>query len=261
VYELSGASALRRLTFGGRNRVPVWSADGQRIAFQSDRDGDLGIFAQRADGSGSAERLTTPEKDAAHVPESWSSQGDLLFTETKGADAVLWIYPARDRKSRPFGSVKSSRQPANAAFSPNGRWVAYQSNETGTPAVYVQPYPPTGARFQASLESPNDDPHHPLWSRDGKELFYVAGPNRFVAVTVTERSGLSFSNPEPIQIGVWKNTFGGPTTIRNYDVSNDGKRFIGVVASAVADSGVPRAPQIQVVLNWLDEVERRLSAR
>ncbi|MGH9176650.1 MAG: TolB family protein, partial [Vicinamibacterales bacterium] len=185
IYELSGASALRRLTFGGRNRVPVWSADGQRVAFQSDREGDLAVFSQRADGAGSAERLTTPERDAGHVPESWSPKDELLFTATKGPDATLWTYATADRKSRPFGSVRSSRQPINAAVSPNGMWVAYQSNEAGAPAVYVQPFPATGARFLASLESPQDVPHHPLWSRDGAELFYVAGPNRLVATTVT----------------------------------------------------------------------------
>ncbi len=239
---MSGASALRRLTFGGRNRVPAWSADGRRIAFQSDRDGDLAIFAQSADGAGSAERLTTPEKDSAHVPESWSSKGDLLFASTKGPDVTLWTYSASNRAVRPFGSARFSRQPTNAVFSPNGSWVAYQSNETGTPAVYVQPFPPTGSRFQASVEKPEDGPHHPLWSRDGSELFYVAGPNRLVVTSLTERSGLSFSHPVPIQIGIWKNTFGGPTTIRNYDVSRDGKRFLGVIASKVTDAGC-RAPR------------------
>ena len=257
IYELSGATALRRLTFGGRNRVPAWSADGQRVAFQSDRDGDLAIFSQRADGAGPAERLTTPEKTAAHVPESWSLNGDLLFTATKGPDATLWTYSTRDRTSRPFGSVRASRQPTNAAFSPNGAWVAYQSNETGTPAVYVQPFPATGGRFQASPAARQGDPHHPLWSRDGRELFYVAGPNQFVVTAVTERSGLSFSNPMPIETGAWKNTFGGPTTIRNYDVSNDGKRFIGVLASGVTDSGNLRGPQINIVLNWFEELKQR----
>jgi serine/threonine-protein kinase len=261
IYEVSGASALRRLTFGGRNRVPAWSADGERIAFQSDREGDLAIFSQRADGAGSAERLTTPEKEAAHVPESWSPKGELLFTATKGPEATLWTYSASDRKSRPFDSVRSSRQPTNAAFSPNGLWVAYQSNDSGPPKVYVQPFPATGARFQASLDSPQDDPHHPLWSRDGTELFYVAGPNRFVVTSVTQGSGLSFSNPVPIQTGTWKNTFGGPTTIRNYDVSPDGKRFIGVIASGVTESGAPHVPQIQVVLNWQEELKQRVPSR
>jgi eukaryotic-like serine/threonine-protein kinase len=258
IYELSGATALRRLTFGGRNRIPAWSADGQRVAFQSDREGDLGIFSQRADGAGSAERLTKPDKDAAHVPDAWSPKGDLLFTETKGRDATLWTYSAQNRTAQRFDGVRSSGQPINAAFSPNGSWVAYQSNETGTSAVYVQPFPATGSRFQASAEAPQDDPHHPLWSHDGAELFYVAGPNRFVVTSVTERSGLSFSKPVPIEIGPWRNTFGGPTTIRNYDVSNDGKRFVGVIASGVTESGAPLASQIQVVLNWFEEVTRRV---
>src|SRR4029453_13899740 len=205
IYDLSGATALRRLTFGGRNRVPAWSADGQRLAFQSDRDGDLAIFSQRADGTGATERLTTPEKDTAHVPESWSSKGDLLFTATKGPDARLWTYSAKKRPAQPFDSVRSSRQPTNAAFSPNGLWVAYQSNETGTSTVYVQPFPATGSRFQASVDAPQDDPHHPLWSRDGTELFYVAGPNRFAVVSVNQRSGLSFGNPALITTGIWKN--------------------------------------------------------
>jgi Tol biopolymer transport system component/tRNA A-37 threonylcarbamoyl transferase component Bud32 len=258
IYDMSGGSALRRLTFGGRNRVPVWSSDGQRIAFQSDRDGDLAIFSQRADGAGSAERLTKPESDTGHVPDSWSSKGDLVFTATKGPEARLWTYSARNRTSEPFDSVRSSRQPINAAFSPNGQWVAYQANENGTSAVYVQPFPATGSRFQASVDAPQDDPHHPLWSRDGTELFYVAGPNRFAVTSVTERSGLVFSNPVLIQTGIWKNTFGGPTTIRNYDVSADGKRFIGVIASGVTDSGTPRVSQIHVVLNWLEELKQRV---
>jgi serine/threonine-protein kinase len=260
IYDMSGASALRRLTFSGRSRVPAWSADGQRIAYQSDREGDLAIFSQRADGAGSAERLTTPEKGAAHLPESWSSKGNLLFTMTKGPESTLWTYSDHDRTSRPFDSVRS-RQPTNAAFSPNGQWVAYQSNETGTPTVYVQPFPATGSRFQASVDAPQDDPHHPLWSRDGTELFYVAGPNRFAVTSVTERSGLSFGNPVLIQTGIWKNTFGGPSTIRNYDVTADGKRFIGVIASGVTESGTPRVSQLLVVLNWFTELQQRVPTR
>jgi Tol biopolymer transport system component len=261
IYDLSGASALRRLTFGGSNRSPTWSADGVLVAFQSNRDGDYAIFSQRADGGGAAERLTTPEKDVTHAPESWSSNGHLLFAASKRAETTLWTYSAKDRTSRPFGAVRSSRQPTNAAFSPNGAWVAYQSNETGTPAVYVQPFPATGARFLASVEKPGDDPHHPLWSRDGKELFYVAGPNRFVATSVMERSGLTFSNPVPIQIGNWRNTFGGPSTIRNYDVSLDGTHFVGVISPGATNADPAPSPQAHVVLNWFEELRQRMPAR
>jgi Tol biopolymer transport system component len=79
IYDLSGASSMRRLTLGGRNRAPIWSANGNYVAFQSDRDGDLAIFWQRADGTTPAERLTKPDKDTAHVPESWSPDGKTLL--------------------------------------------------------------------------------------------------------------------------------------------------------------------------------------
>src|SRR5262249_11136232 len=92
VFEIAGTSSVRRLTFGGNNRCPIWSADGRRIAFQSDRDGDLAVFWQPVDG-GTAERLTKPDPDTAHVPESWSPSEDLfLFSATKGTAASLWTY-------------------------------------------------------------------------------------------------------------------------------------------------------------------------
>ena len=88
-YELSGASTVRRLTFEGNNRFPIWSANGSRVAFQSDRQGDPAIWWQPADG-GTAEKLTTPEPGTSHTPESWSPDGDvLLFSETKGIIVAL----------------------------------------------------------------------------------------------------------------------------------------------------------------------------
>ena len=89
IDDVSGATSIRRLTLGGRNRVPVWSADGEHVAFQSDREGDLAIWWQRADGTTAAERLTKPDKDTAHVPESWSPDGKtLLFSVAKGAELL-----------------------------------------------------------------------------------------------------------------------------------------------------------------------------
>ena len=84
IYDLSGASSIRQLTFGGRNRFPVWTADSQRVAFQSDREGDPGIFWQRADGTDTARRLTTPDRGVSHIPESWSRTEDrFLFGASK----------------------------------------------------------------------------------------------------------------------------------------------------------------------------------
>ena len=201
IYELSGATAMRRLTFGGKNRFPIWSADGQRVAFQSDREGDLGIFWQAADGSGTAERLTTADKDTAHIPESWSPKEDVfLFRVTKGTDASLSLFSLKERRATAFASIRSI-SPIDAVFSPDGRWVAYSAQMTpdgNQRFVYVQPFPPTGATYQIpGLETGGY--RHPRWSPDGKELFYWNGGNvRMRTVAVTTQPTFAFGNPTPI---------------------------------------------------------------
>ena len=102
VYELAGGTSMRQLTFGGKGRHPIWSRDGQWVAFQSDREGDLAIFRQRADGSGVAERLTKPETGTEHVPQSWSKDGgQLLFSVFKDKVWSLWTLSMKDRQRRP----------------------------------------------------------------------------------------------------------------------------------------------------------------
>jgi serine/threonine-protein kinase len=257
IFELSGASAMRRLTFGGRNRFPIWSADGERVAFQSDREGDLAIFWQRADGSGSAERLTKPEQGESHVPESWSPKGDRFsFSVIKGSSASLWIFSLRDRKAVPFGDVRSS-YPLNSAFSPDGRWVAYTlRSAAGVVAVYVQPFPVTGALYQVSKD---DIGHHPLWSPDGKALFYFPGGDQLVSVSVVTQPTLMLGNPTPVPGGLSVNTT--QTDPRNHDITVDGQRFIAVVDSLQTQSRVPTAPQIQIVLNWFEELKARMPTK
>jgi serine/threonine-protein kinase len=165
VHELNGATSMRRLTFGGNNRFPIWARDGERIACQSDREKDLAIYWQRADTSGTSERLTRPDEGVAHVPESWSPTDDrFLYTATSGSSVTLWTFSLRDRKGTRFDGVESSR-PIGSVFSPDGRGVAYSTART----IYVQPFPTTGALYQLSKNSAG---HHPMWSADGKELFY-----------------------------------------------------------------------------------------
>ena len=143
VYDLSGTNSLRRLTFGGNNRLPIWSADGKRLAFQSDRDGDRAIFWQSVDG-GTAERLTRPEPGTSHVPESWAPRADLfLFSVTRESASTLWTFSVRDRKASRFSDVASPAFPTNAVFSPDGRWVAYQRRGTGArPRRISSPFRP-----------------------------------------------------------------------------------------------------------------------
>jgi serine/threonine-protein kinase len=246
VYDLSGATAPRRLTFQGANRYPVWSPDGERVAFQSDLEGDLAIFWQRADGNGTAERLTKPEKGVAHIPDSFSPDGrQLSFTALKGNTAAVWIFSLPDRKATSFAE-SPSLSAAASDFSPDGRWLTYQGKGMGVPEAYVRPFPPSAAVYQIHSGGPNGDVH-PLWSRDGKELLFSTGPTTFAAVSVTTQPSFTFGSPAPIPRGGLMGTNTGP---RTYDVLPDG-RFIGVVAAGLA-------PQIHVVLNWFEDLKQRV---
>jgi serine/threonine-protein kinase len=254
VYALSGASPMRRLTFGGNNRFPVWTSNSRRIAFQSDRDGDSAIFWQAADGTGTAERLTRTERGEAHAPESWSPAGDtLLFSITKGSDVSLWTLSLKDRKVAPYGDVHSA-YPTGATFSPDGRWVAYASTEPRNPAttIYVQPFPATGAKYELFVNASNSNtPHKPTWSPDGKELFYVPRLGAFEAASVTTTPTFAFGNavavPRRLQVGA-------PNSRTLYDVMPDG-RFVGLITVGQTEP-IYRAPDIEVILNWFEELKR-----
>ena len=163
-YELSGATAMHRVTFNGSNRFPIWTEDGKRLAFQSDRDGDRGIFWQPADGSGTAQRLTRADQDTEHVPESWSPKGEgFLFRVTKGDVNTLWFFSLKEQKAVPFGAVQSVG-PTNATFSSDGRWVAYRDS-----------HEPSGLRRRGEWRDlraavSGDGPHLPASGRRTRRL-------------------------------------------------------------------------------------------
>ena len=170
VYNLSGTTAPPRITFGSNNRYPIWSGDGKHVAFQSDREGAPAVFWQEI-GSGSAERLTTAEPGTSHVPESWSRDGVLLYSVRKGPAVSLWSLSIADRQPKAFGEVVSHGLPTNAAFSPDGAWVAYQTGDSDSleGLTYVQPFPATGTRREIGRGG------RPVWSRDGNGAVPRAG--------------------------------------------------------------------------------------
>jgi len=256
MYDLSGKTSMRRLTIGGRNRFPIWTADGQRVAFQSDREGDSAVFWQRADGTGTAERITRPDQGVAHIPESWSPQGDLfLFTALKNAEYSLWTYSVQSKKAAPFGEVRS-RLPINSTFSPDGRWVAYSSTENGNATIYVQPVPPTGAKYPIS-KATEANHHHPVWSADGSDLLYLIGPGPAQVVAVTTTPSFTFSSPVPVPKLFLEF---GPTTARTFDVLRD-KRIVGIVYGASSQTGAAALPHLQVVTNWFEELKQRAGGK
>jgi eukaryotic-like serine/threonine-protein kinase len=255
VYDLSGSSAMRRLTYGGNNRHPVWSSDGRHIAFQSDREGDLAVFWQPADNTGQVERLTKPEPGVAHIPEAWNPKANvLLFSVSKSPEFALWSLTLPEKKATPFGGIKSTL-PTGAVFSPDGRWVAYSSNDTGANRAYVQPFPATGAKYQVYAKE-TEGAHHVLWSGDSKELFYNPRPASLEVVSVTTQPTPAFGNPvavpRPFQTGP-------PQTRRPFDMTPSGK-FVGLVAPGT-DLGTPGTMEVRVVLNWFEELKARVPVK
>jgi serine/threonine protein kinase/Tol biopolymer transport system component len=264
IYELSGATAPRRLTLAGTgaNRYPIWSkpkSPSERVAFQSDREGDEGIWWQRADGSGAAERLTRPDKGGSHIPDSWSPDSQMFsFTELKNGASAVWTYSLRDKKATPFAEA---RRPflGRSVFSPDGRWLAYQDSNVDENQIYVQPFPPAAAKYQV----PHDgNSHHPVWSPDGKELFFVPGNGMLDVVSISTQPSLTFGPPVRAPRAGFSTLPGN--AVRTYDILPDGQHFIGTVPAVQAQAGPvarPAAPQIQVMLNWFEDVKQRAPGR
>ena len=249
IYELSGASANRRLTFGGRNELPIWSPDSTRIAFQSDREGDEGIFWQAADGSGTPQRMTKAEPGTFHSPATWSADGaHLLFDATTGVNVVLSVLSVQDRQVAPFGAVTSA-EPTNASFSRDGHWVAYTSTDGGR-RVLVQPFPATGAKYEVS------DGIAPVWSSDGKELGWYSDRG-FETAVATTRPTFTLGRPAVTFARV---AVGGPTLPRPYDLTPDG-RLLGGLIRAVDPTAARVPPTFQVVLNWFEELKAKVPAK
>jgi len=260
VYGTNEASPIRRLTLEGNNRFPVWSPDAQRVAFQSDREGDLGIFAQEIHGTNAVERLTRPEKGDAHLPGAWSPDGKhFLFTILRGDRYLLWMLSVEDKTIAPIGHVMSA-EPIEPAFSPDGKWIAYAASPTsgdGSPSpdrgVYIEPFPPTGARYMAPKQLVD---FHPLWAPDGHELFYTASmvAGQQVVVRVATRPVVAFGTPERFPSRVTDARVSNEN--RAFDILPDG-RFIGFVnGSGDAEARSTGGLQLRVVVNWFEELKR-----
>jgi Tol biopolymer transport system component/predicted Ser/Thr protein kinase len=246
LYDLT-RDTLSRFTFeGSRNQNPVWTPDGKRIAFFSTKEGPENLFWQMADGSGGLERLNTSQ--SVQIPRSWSPDGQLLaFDEINPKTQYdIWVLRMSDRKAQPFLQTPFSE--GGATFSPDGHWLAYVSNESGRPEVYVQPYPGPGGKWQISTESGTE----PAWNRNGKELFYRTG-NKLMAVDVATQPSFSAGKPHMLFEGQYFSS-DWPLISTAYDVSADGQRFLMVKATEQASS----ATQINVVLNWFEELKQKV---
>ena len=268
VYGLSGGGPPRQLTFGGRNRSPIWTPDGRRITFASDRDGIISLFWQAADGSGTAEQLLKGEATTPWRPEAWAPDGKTLAFVPDGGIADSWTLTLGG-ESKPKKLVESPGNKRYTEFSRDGRWFAYSSTEARPDAstfyIFVQPFPPTGAKYRLTTTGARSA----VWSPDGKELYYaetsVDSPNsagHLVAVAIRTQPTFSVGTPTPLPIGEGVQFMG---TGRQYDITPDGKQFVVALdASTSATPGGTRRPpptQINVVVNWLEELKQRVPTR
>jgi serine/threonine-protein kinase len=236
---------LSRLTFEGiTNSRPVWSPDGGRIFFVSNRGGPatFDIFSKRVDGSGPAEQLTS---GTYRVPSSLSSDGKMLiFQEERtlfGSDIGMLRLEGEHEPELLLDTPFSAH---SGKLSPDDRWLAYVSNESGREEIYLRPFPGLRARVQVSTEGGTE----PMWSRNGSELFYRNG-DQHMAVSVSTDPELALGKPSLLFEGQYE-TSRRDLSESNYDVAPEG-RFIMLRRDETAESS-----EIVVVTNWFEELKR-----
>jgi serine/threonine-protein kinase len=225
------------------DRFPVWSPDGSHIVFQSNRrNGTYELYQRPASGAGADEVLWADGK--YKVPTSWSADGRfILYT----SETDIWVLPlegaaatgpARVGGSKPMPLMETRFNESDAVFSPDGRMVAYTSNESGQQQVYVAPFPGAGARWPVT----SGGSANPRWSRDGRELLYQTRPEGFVTAVAVSGAG---ARPE---IGAASSLFKAFAPANNFqrrwDVGPDGQKFLVVLENA--DGADP----ITLVINW-----------
>lgn len=249
---------LTRLTFAAEtDSVPVWTPDGRWIAYSSGRTGGAGnIYWSHSDGTGEAQRLT--ESKNLQFPGSWHPSGKFLaFVEFEPKTTIdIMILPMEgDEKSgwkpgKPTVFLNSPFAEMWPAFSPDGRWLAYTSNETGRNEIYVRPFPAGDGKWQVS----SDGGSHPTWSKNGKEIFFRGQTIGKIMVAAYKTTGNSFQADKP---KTWSETEIEVQFIRNFALHPDGKRF--AILKNPQGQSTEKHDKVVLVENFLDEL-RRISA-
>ena len=235
---------LTRLTFEGVNEFPIWTPDGRHVTFASTVSGKHGISWVPADGSGKPELLLATETSA--IPNSWTPDGKFLVYSQPGANKnyQLWLLPAPGSigGAKPRLLHDTSFSERDAQVSPDGRWLAYVSTESGASGVYLQPFPGPGAKLRISTQGG----YAPRWSRNGRELFYWTGQGtaELMRVEIQTAPALHAGVPEAL----FKHARG--TT---WDAAPDGNHFLVELVPDAEEGG----RRLEAVVNWFDELRRR----
>ncbi len=241
IYDLAGGAQPLRLTFQGHNSFPVWSPDAKQIAFLSVTTSTGHVFVLPSDGGGTQpERLTKGE--AAELPMSWSPDGAFVLF---GGSSNVYVLQLNGRTARRWFSTPFHE--FGARFSPDGRWVAYASDQAGPLELWVRPFAGPGAPVRVS----SGGGHDPAWSHDGKELFYHQGSKMFSARVTAQATGIRVDAPAVLFEGgfVHDDT---DANIRFFDVAADG-RFLMIEPTEAS-----KPASIVVAPHWDADLKRLL---
>jgi len=239
--DLTREGDFVRLTVNpGIDAMPLWSPDRKQIAFNTVMNNESVVAIKRLDGSAPDEVLTLPGT-GAHIVCDWSADGRFIvykqFDEASGT-TDLWAVPMQGNRT-PFPVAQGPSDEREGQISPDGRWIAYDSDESGRPAIYVQPFPDHGEKNRVSTP----DGSQPRWRSDGKELFYIAPDGYLMAVPMGAEAGPSGVG-KPVRLFKTRLAPFSAISRQQYSVSKDGKRFL-----MIANDDVP-TPPISLILNW-----------
>ena len=227
------------------SQAPLFTKDGARVLYRATRQGYRNIYWRAVDGSGDEERLTT-KLDVSQTPTSVSRDGQWLLFNENGAQAPggvgIWVIRlAGDRTPRQVFTAPDGE--SDAQFSPDGKWIAYQAPVSSRQEIYVAPFPGPGAKRQVSTEGGQE----PLWSRDGRELFFQSGA-KLMSVTVTPGAAFAASVPRVVHEGRFVGSINGNTS---WTMTPDGARFLRIQRVEPERA----ITHLELVLNWFAELK------
>ena len=235
-------SLLTRFTDDvGIDIFPVWSRDGSRIVFSSDRNGKPGLYEKSTTGADTEELLLPGPESGNVVPSDWSPRDDVLLFQR---DEDLWALPMRGGERKPFALTQTEFEEREGKFSPDGRWIAYVSNSSGPFEVYIQPFPGPGQQVRVSTRGGAQV----QWRADGRELFYIALDGKLMAVPIdVSANGQSITPGIPVPLFTTRvgRIIGPGGSGPQYVVSADGQRFL--MTTLVQDGS---SSPIRVIVNW-----------